>query len=1575
MKTFALILSVCLLAPLALFAQSSTATVVYTKTSPADAFVTANVGTTLVKADQNGLTFKRAGNHYTYVAGPGLTYQQNGQWLPTKLQVGAQLDGSGWALSGTAMNVTLMGNKGQDKDVSVSAGAVTFDLHAPQLAYGGADTFTFQEGSTNWRLRATEATLAIEATVSKRQGKAGGLHTFGFTAPGVGVQIDENGQLHAGGQVHISHPLIVGANKKLYFVCGPWASSATTLSFSCDDTTLPDAAFPYVIDPTVTSGPPYAGPTYLEQTGAGCCGQTNISFAWWAYFDVTRNLPDNTYITNETLNTGSLSWSVQSDPGLAPADCTADSSGNGGIPSFAIGFHMSYNADSYTHGCIANVTGADTMSVSVDYVPAITTPDVYGPSSVIAGTSYSYTAGSAQTGSGSTPQYQINWGDGTNTGWLPVGTQSASHTWNSVGSYNVTSQAQDPWNQVYVATSSVLSVSVAPLIPVTVTTNAANNVDFTVDGSQYTGSQTFQWAPGSQHTLSAPSPQQNGNGVQYAFSNWSDNGAATHTITVPSSAITYTAIFTIVSAPVVITTSVTGIGLTITADGVNAPAPYTANWIPGTVHTIAVSTPQTGTDGKIYAFSSWSDSGAVAHTITVPNGGVTYSATVIPETGMTIATSPPGLALAVDGAQCTSPCTFQWLPGSQHTISTAQIQGSGATQYVFAAWSDSGAMTHSIVAPSAPSLYTASFLTQYYLTTSANPPAGGTISPVSGWYNAGQVVSITATANSGYPFVGFTGSIGGTTTPQNLAITAPENVTANFAAVQTNVPFTALPSSQTVAPGGTTGYTITVLGTAGFAGTFGLAVTGQPQGVSAVISPQTLDSSGSSVLTITTSGSQALGNYALTITASNTSLTLTTMAFLTVAAPTQPAWVDPPSGSNLSAGETAFAWDSGLGATQYQLILGSAPGLSDIFSGDASSSQSASALLPATGQPQPIYGTLKSLIAGVWQPQPLTYTLNAGSPGTGVSSSLFNSAAYSVDNGGVPSQPWNYCVTSSPGHCVNNNFDAGYINGCEVLLPEGQYAAHDPYVSVKVTAVGSASSSHLKNTFDAVFTADSAAPHGPRYLLCKYGTQTLSLQNAVTVYDAPPQILQVTQYPPQDPGGPFYATLWGRRFGPAPGMAGSCVYESGPFNQPCADSADLQLIQANPDGSPPTGAPYAYWSDNQINVLLTPAPTASGLYDLMIKSSLGENGNGFSANSQDYPPGQSNRKSVTVTPAPASAQITMGSALVVSGAATSPTSPNIVSVGQQIPLTGSVTGLASGISLSSQTWLIEGATVASYVQKLDYNTTPTTSYAVKTPLTQDDLSKPKVTFYWIDGDDGGNTVTYKVTYTAVLSDQTQAVATAYFRPIRPSPVSFSGTVTTRTPVIYESDSILPSKEPSLNFGYKDPDFGIRFDMAVSSTFGGQFGLVQLINVNHTVTLATGVVATKTSGTAVLDDKGDGTVSQYSGSEAVVDVPAMKSAEFSLTDNTAMSLTGATAASGNDAFQVYLMYQPPGTSSIWVTLTKLSWSWSGSVSLVNGSWAVSADSSFFPSPAGAVVKGALSTELPTWSGNVRGLIYK
>lgn len=70
-------------------------------------------------------------------------------------------------------------------------------------------------------------------------------------------------------------------------------------------------------------------------------------------------------------------------------------------------------------------------------------------------------------------------------------------------------------------------------------------------------------------------------------------------------------------------------------------------------------------------------------------------------------------------------------------------------------------------------------VTQYTLTTTAAPAAGGTITGA-GTYAAGTVVTLTATPASGYTFTGWSGAVTGATNPVTVTMSAARSVTATF---------------------------------------------------------------------------------------------------------------------------------------------------------------------------------------------------------------------------------------------------------------------------------------------------------------------------------------------------------------------------------------------------------------------------------------------------------------------------------------------------------------------------------------------------------------------------------------------------------------------------------------------------------------------------------------------------------------------------------------------------------------------------------------------------------------------------
>ena len=334
---------------------------------------------------------------------------------------------------------------------------------------------------------------------------------------------------------------------------------------------------------------------------------------------------------------------------------------------------------------------------------------------------------------------------------------------------------------VTMSAAETVTANFVSLTGITIQTNPAG-LQFTVDGgAAQTAPQTLSLTQGS-HTIAVATTQAGAAGTQYVFSAWSDGGAASHTITVTSSAATYTASFT---TQYQLTTAASP-----AAGGTVTPATggfYNA----GTVVNL------TATAASGYQFSSWSGSVAAANsaaTTVTMSAAETVTANFVSLTGITIQTNPAGLQFTVDGgAVQTAPQTLNLTQGT-HTIAVATTQaGAAGTQYVFSTWSDGGAASHTITVTSSAATYTASFTTQYQLTTSASPAAGGTVTPATGgFYNAGTVVNLTATAASGYQFSSWSGSVAAANSAATtVTMSAAETVTANFVSltgitIQTN---------------------------------------------------------------------------------------------------------------------------------------------------------------------------------------------------------------------------------------------------------------------------------------------------------------------------------------------------------------------------------------------------------------------------------------------------------------------------------------------------------------------------------------------------------------------------------------------------------------------------------------------------------------------------------------------------------------------------------------------------------------------------------------------------------------------
>src|SRR5581483_9656136 len=118
-----------------------------------------------------------------------------------------------------------------------------------------------------------------------------------------------------------------------------------------------------------------------------------------------------------------------------------------------------------------------------------------------------------------------------------------------------------------------------------------------------------------------------------------------------------------------------------------------------------------------------------------------------------------------------------------------------------------------------------------------------------------------------------------------LTITGTSGNLVHSTTVQLVVPdFTvsATPSSQTVSAGNNTSYTVNIGNIDAFSGTVNLSASGLPSGASASFNPSSVQSVGSSTLTVSTGSSTPAGNSTLTINGSSGVISHNTTVGLTV---------------------------------------------------------------------------------------------------------------------------------------------------------------------------------------------------------------------------------------------------------------------------------------------------------------------------------------------------------------------------------------------------------------------------------------------------------------------------------------------------------------------------------------------------------------------------------------------------------------------------------------------------------------------------------------------------------------------
>ncbi|MGC8600000.1 MAG: InlB B-repeat-containing protein [Nitrososphaeria archaeon] len=476
-------------------------------------------------------------------------------------------------------------------------------------------------------------------------------------------------------------------------------------------------------------------------------------------------------------------------------------------------------------------TPSSALSVSVSRTP---TPMVVGltvTSENGGSVSYSWSGGSGTVQPSQTATIYVPYGTQVklyadpDSGW-------AFASWSSSGSGSYSGTNNPITVQVNNPMTETANYNVALTISATGLNSDALGTVVTVNGNSYSYSQlpvTVYIAPGSTVSYSFNSPVSGGSGTQFV---WQSTGGID---------TTQSGSFTMPDTQAVLTGNYQEqYYLTMEANPSNGGSisPGSGWYNAGTQITIS-ATPNSG-----YQFYEWVGSGSGSYSGTSNHATIMINAPITEDAIFSV-----GLTVSVSGMNSNAQDSVVTVNGQQYTYSqlpvTLYIPASSTVSYSFSSpvsggsdvqfvWqSTSGAsslQSGSFVMLNSPTYLTGNYQEQYYLVMEGNPSNGGSVSPGSGWYDAGSRVTVSASPNSGYAFLSWSGSgsgsYSGTNNPSTITVNSPITEIANFGVSLTisatglnsnaqgsvvtvngvSYPYSQLPVTVYIAPGSTVSY-------------------------------------------------------------------------------------------------------------------------------------------------------------------------------------------------------------------------------------------------------------------------------------------------------------------------------------------------------------------------------------------------------------------------------------------------------------------------------------------------------------------------------------------------------------------------------------------------------------------------------------------------------------------------------------------------------------------------------------------------------------------------------------------------
>ena len=275
-------------------------------------------------------------------------------------------------------------------------------------------------------------------------------------------------------------------------------------------------------------------------------------------------------------------------------------------------------------------------------------------------------------------------------------TAAQTFSWQPGSSHTIatTSPQSGATSVRYVWTSwsggGAISHTVAPTTNKTFTATFTTQYYLTMTkGTGGTVSPTSGWK-NSGATVSISATPTNNTQVSYRFSGWTGTGTGSYSGPNSPASITMsgpiTEVATFTQNPVQVTVQTNIAGRSFTVDGTAYTAAQTFSWAPGSSHTIATTSPQSGGTGIQYVWSNWSD----------PNGSVpikAISGTVAPTINKTYTanfTKQYYLTMTAGTGGTVTPAS-----GWKNNGAVVSISATSATGYSFTNWTGTGTGSYS----------------------------------------------------------------------------------------------------------------------------------------------------------------------------------------------------------------------------------------------------------------------------------------------------------------------------------------------------------------------------------------------------------------------------------------------------------------------------------------------------------------------------------------------------------------------------------------------------------------------------------------------------------------------------------------------------------------------------------------------------------------------------------------------------------------------------------------------------------------------------------------------------------------